>query len=265
MSVPDHIKGIAAATAASVLPRLRFENSILVMSHMRSVSTALTHVLAMHPEIWGYGETHVSYTDERAPGRLWLNLLRHQHSGIGRRMILDKVLHNDLDRAVTPAFYRARAVFLLRSPAPAIRSIQALSVAQGLADWQSPDQAAQYYLMRITRLMHHWNHFPPEQRIGMLSENLMRDPEAAMVRLSQFLPVSHPLENRYVAEGRAARHGAGDPTRSQDLTRIEPTDADVGLSLPVGVDRKLAAQCVQAYLTASDLMDLAEHALDDRG
>ncbi len=265
MSVPDHIKGIAAATAASFLPRLRFENSILVLSHMRSVSTALTHVLATHPEIWGYGETHVSYSAERAPGRLWLNLLRHQRSGIGRKLILDKVLHNDLDRAVMPAFYRARAVFLLRSPAPAIRSIQALSVAQGLADWQSPEQAARYYLMRITRLMHHWNHFPPERRIGMLSENLMRDPEGGLVRLSQFLPVSHPLKNRYVAEGRAARHGAGDPTRSQNLTKIEPTDVDVDLSLPVGVDPKLAAQCVQAYLTLLDLMGLAEHALTVQG
>jgi hypothetical protein len=119
--------------------------------------------------------------------------------------------------------------------------------------------------MRITRLMHHWNHFPPERRIGMLSENLMRDPEGALARLSQFLPVSHPLENRYVAEGPAARHGVGDPTRSQDLTRIEPADADVDLTQPVGVDRKLAAHCVQAYLRASDLMGLAEHALNHRG
>jgi LPS sulfotransferase NodH len=32
-----------------------------ILSHMRSGSTLLAHLLASHPEIIGYGETHIRY------------------------------------------------------------------------------------------------------------------------------------------------------------------------------------------------------------
>ena len=258
MSVPDRIKGIAAAAAVSTMPRLRFENCVFVLSHMRSVSTALTQVLASHPDIWGYGETHVSYVNQPAPCRLWLNLLRHQRTGLRRGLLLDKVLHNALDANVAPDFYRSKAIFLLRSPAPTIRSILALSKAQGLNDWQTPDLAARYYLGRVSQMLDHWHMFAPSNRMGLLSEALTTDPDAALASLSRFLPISSSLENRYGPAKSKLRHGAGDPMKSQSMTRIEPTPATVDLSPPEGVTRSLAQECVQAYLMASDLLVAAD-------
>jgi len=38
---------------------------LLILSHMRSGSSLLTHLLNSNPEIIGYGETHIQYASEQ--------------------------------------------------------------------------------------------------------------------------------------------------------------------------------------------------------
>src|SRR4051812_40983666 len=83
---------------------------LLLLSHMRSYSSLLAHVLGSSPEVDGYGETLLRY---QLPLDLW-RLRRQVRRSTGQPLrgtwLLDKVLHNrikPLDRWVEPERLRA--------------------------------------------------------------------------------------------------------------------------------------------------------------
>ena len=67
---------------------------LFVLSHMRSYSSLLAHILGSHEEISGYSEIHQSY-------RWWYDLMRLRYkvylannNQLNGRFVLDKMLHN---------------------------------------------------------------------------------------------------------------------------------------------------------------------------
>ena len=47
-----------------ILGRSKLDRILFVLSHMRSGSSLLTHILNTNNEIIGYGETHIKYSSE---------------------------------------------------------------------------------------------------------------------------------------------------------------------------------------------------------
>src|SRR5688572_27511814 len=67
---------------------------LLVLSHMRSYSSVLSHVLGSHPEIDGYCETHIRYRLSLDVHRLGWKVRALTGEPLSGRFVLDKVLHN---------------------------------------------------------------------------------------------------------------------------------------------------------------------------
>lgn len=220
---------------------------ILVMSHMRSASTALCNVLCSHSDISGYGETHVFHGDRFPAGRVAVNLMRRRSFDQSAPFLLDKILHNHLDAGVAAEFYKARAIFLVREPATAIASIVHLSRKAGMPQTASPELAADYYVQRVKRLLELWDLFPHERRFALPSESLLSQPEGALAELGTWLNLSKPLENSYRPNPVSSTNGAGDPLYSAAASRIECRNAK---SQPATLDElssETAGRCIEAH------------------
>ncbi|PSK82495.1 sulfotransferase family protein [Limimaricola soesokkakensis] len=242
----DGIKRIAARTAAHA-PQARYDSCLLMLSHMRATTTALSNVLCSHPRITGYGETHVPHGRAESLGQVVVNLALRRALSLRADLLYDKVLHDHLDAAADAPFFGARALFMLRAPAPAIRSIEALARRTDMHQYRSAEAAALYYAERVETLCGHWDRFPATRRFGVTSEALLRDPDATVARLGAWLRLEPPLTNSYVSHRATQKGGGGDPTRSASHTQIEPSDRPVESGPVAGVSAELASRCEAAH------------------
>ena len=207
--LPDRAKRLAARALMPVLPQARAGRMLYLFSHMRAGSSALSHVLCAHPGIAGYGESHVVHDSADAPARLVLNLARRGAWERRADWLFDKVLHDRLDAALPDAARAGHALVLLRRPGAALASLRALHTRTGVAEGASDAAALRYYTDRVTRLAALWESWPAPRRLGLTSEALMADPDAALARIGGWLGLA--LENAYIAPPAAGAEGAGDP------------------------------------------------------
>ena len=138
----------------AVAPDMRSRGYILLISHMRSHSSLLAHILGSHPEIDGYSELHRRY-DSRMDLR---EMTRRIEEATGRlrrgRYALDKLLHNagHIDAAILRRD-DVEVVFLIRNPVDTIPSIVRTSRAVDLSlPEAAPEAAINYYVTRLERL-----------------------------------------------------------------------------------------------------------------
>ena len=184
---------------------------LLVLSHMRSYSTLVCHILGSHPEIDGYCETHLKYRSRLDLLRLRWRVRRLTGAPLHGHYLLDKILH---DYPITPAILahaRTRALILVRRPSASIHSILTMGRQLGLIAWhQEPEAVARYYETRLRTLT---------QLAGTLggrallvrSERLIADPAAQLSDITQFLGLHRHLEQNYRHFPHTGQPGCGDP------------------------------------------------------
>lgn len=245
MPVPAFAKRLAG-TGLGLAPHARHNRCVYLLGHMRCGSTALSNVLCAHPAISGHGESHIDHGAPAAPGRLILNQIGAGRWKPGARFLFDKILHDRLDVDVPTAFFTGRAIFLTRSPAPAIASILALFASLDSHDYPDPASAAAYYTARLARLSELWDRFPPERRLALRHESLVAAPEAALARLTGFLALCPALRNAYCAS--PTRPGAGDPLAGHRnrIAAADPSPRHVAFS----PDELAAAEAAHAAFIA---------------
>jgi len=229
-------------------PRYTYRNAIFILAHMRCGSTALSNILCSRDDISGYGEAHIRYDGRGALGRLALNQRRRGGWKPQARFLFDKVLHSRHDNAAPPAFFAARAIFMLREPEPAIRSITKLFADLGRNEYRTYEASGLYYVERIETLSKLWDRFPNDRRIGLTHGGLMADPERGLAEISSVLGFEPPLANRY-RSAEASRHGGGgDPMESGKHSRIEPALLrPAGRLESLGLSPELAAKALKSY------------------
>ena len=185
---------------------------LFILSHMRSYSSVLSHVLGSHPEIDGYCETHLRYRVSLDFMRLKWRVRRLTGEPLRGHMVLDKILHNyALTRSLLDS-PDTQAVFLLRQPVEALQSIihmgRQLDANERNADAAS---ATAYYVDRVRRLAK----LAPllgARAAFVESEQLLTHTEQTLNFLTHFLGLDAPLDRRYRRFPRTGRPGSGDPS-----------------------------------------------------
>lgn len=231
-------KSLAGAMIAPVLPNCRFDRAVFLLGHMRCGSTALSAILCQHPQISGYGEAHIKYGDAGALGILAANQIRRHAYRPGALRLFDKILHSRYDHCARPGFYQASAIFLIRRPHDAIRSIRDLFKRIGSSEYPSDAEAADHYQERLLSLGRVWTRFPPIRRIGLTYEGLTEGPDAALHAIGTMLSMDPPLRNAYRLAVGQLGHGAGDPLSAHRYDKIVKPDGNFAtlpdLDLPPG-------------------------------
>jgi len=151
---------------------------------------------------------------------LALDQFRHHSWKWTGQHLFDKILHSRYDSDVCDAFFGARAIFMVREPVGAIRSIRTLFSALGSNEYASDSETADYYEERVAAMARLWRRFPEANRIGLDYRALTDNPEQILAKISDMLKLTLPLENSYRQPRSPLARGKGDPLTSHKFGRI---------------------------------------------
>lgn len=197
--------------------RKRPHRFLWILSHMRSGSSLLTHILSANPEIIGYGETHISYQSSKDLKRLiqkvywegqeYRNLTDLPKLFLRESYILDKLLHDN--KLLNPDLLLSGyldVIFLVREPHRALPSIQDLK-----SHW-SEEKALLYYCNRLKTLMKYMDKVSGKTNILCLSYDQIIDKTPLVFEsLQSFLGTKTAFsENYQILKTTGAKH-VGDP------------------------------------------------------
>jgi hypothetical protein len=228
---------------------MRSRGYILLISHQRSRSTLLAHILGSHPEIDGYSELHQHYEsplDLRAMTRRIEAATGERRHG---RYALDKLLHNA--GVVDPAILRrhdVKVVFLVRNPVDTIPSIVRLARTQG-GDLVvgTPEGATDYYVKRLARI-DRYSQLMGARAALVEAERLVADTDAVLASLTRYLGLATPLEPTYRRFPLSGQVGHGDPSPNILAGRVlRDDDRESGAAEPVDIPSELMRSAVDAY------------------
>lgn len=190
---------------------LRRRGYVFLISHMRSYSSVLAHVLGGHGEISGYLEAGLSYQQPADLAHLGPRLVALGVSA-RHRLLLDKLLHNSfMLGAPVLADSRVRLVFFVRRPLPTLASIGALGKLHTIAWYQDPTAVTAYYCERL-RAVADMARVADCPRVWFEAERLTQEPEPVLAGLTRFLGLREPLSSTYAVQARTGEPGFGDPS-----------------------------------------------------
>lgn len=234
---------------------------LLLLSHMRSGSSLLTHLLTTNPEVIGYGETHTNYTDANDfKGLLkkvywqaqdFRTLGDVQNLRMNHQYVMDKVLHNkkflDHDFLKSEQVY---AIFLLREPERSLASIADLK-----PHWNQQD-TIEYYTERMTMLVNYARLIKSPNRLLVVTyEQLLDNTPKVLTTLQRFLQTQAPFTEEYKVLKTTGMKGVGDPKGKIKAGKIVRSQRQLTQSFPpelVERAKQVHSQCQQ------ELMDLCQ-------
>jgi len=189
---------------------------IFLVSHMRSGSSLLAHVLSSHPEILGSGELHKNYARHGALARMTGKILcsGSQWKKLGRGCyFLDKILHPHLHPPHENPTTSHRYLLLLREPADTLASIVALEKQFGRFQGHEAERALFHYSERLALLVTLHKSLDPAQVLIIKYEDLTGNPEHVLASVSSHLSLRSPLQNTYQIQRQTGQAGSGDPSK----------------------------------------------------
>lgn len=229
---------------------------VFLVSHMRSYSTLLSHILGSHRDIAGHHERLMAYRD-----RTDLTRARFEESLAGSssryRYLLDKVLHDEytlagsiLDRA------DVRLLVFVRHPAKALPSMVRLTQVSPLGDrFDGLPRLTEHYVTRLERIVADASR-ASKRALYFDAEAIVQQSDALLEGLSTWLGLSEPLSAQYEVFRDTGERYRGDVSDRISQGRIVPKSAP---EQEVEIPPRLLAEAEAAYVAArSRLMAVCE-------
>jgi hypothetical protein len=209
------------STARKAAAILSPKKHIFLLSHMRSYTSLIGHIMGSNPEICGYYEMHIGYHSWRSLIRQKLLYFKQEAVKPQFSYMFDKVLHNDhkLSLAVLRG-KQTKAIFCLRHPRQVIPSILKLyQCVDPTHEINSELVATEYYIQRLRML---------EQLAGSLqqayfyldAEALKSDTDDCLNLLSEWLNLKNRLASNYELQRHTSINRFGDPSEQLKTGRI---------------------------------------------
>lgn len=208
-------------------PYLAKKNYILLVSHMRSRSTLLSHILGSNSEICGYKELHLLYAHRLSLLRMRVALANLENYDTCK-YLLDKNLHNRL--CINPSIFsgKLKLIILLREPVGTIASM--LKMQQKIDKNTNFQEVVNYYKMRIAYLGN-FGQMNKNAYLFVDSENLIRQTEKELLNISCYLEIKTPLQACYKKFSETGKPIAGDPSDNIKVGKIIKTEKAEGIPL----------------------------------
>ena len=248
---------------------------LFVVSHMRSYSSLLCHILNSNPAIDGYVEMHRPYNKELDLLELTFRVRSTTGSPLKGRYVVDKILFNyPLDDQILKR-RDVHAIFSVRNPDQAVRSILAMGARRKKPDWKSdPEKAVAYYVRRMRRMSQQAK-VMRSRSLYFEADELVDNPDRVLESLTGFLRLDRPLRPQYETSQLTGRGKWGDASkfiRSGEIVRERDDYSEIELPEPLlrkaqdaydEARTKLAKFCEVAVSPAPPVHDRtpdAEHA-----
>lgn len=256
-------EGVRAAALFTLRARERLLGEdtgiVLVLAHMRSGSTLLTHILLSHPDILGCGERNAVYSSSRDLERLKLDARYRRREYLRRyRYVADQVNHTRfLTNQEVLNDPRVRKIFLVRAPEPSLASmVDVLGHYYGT----TLEEAASYYAERLAALADHAEQLrDPETALFLTYDDLVGRTQDTLGALADFLGLAEPLSERYRRFDFTGRRG--DPAEHIHAGRVLRAKPPRRVPLPAG----LLAEARQRYDDCVATLAARCRAIDEGG
>ncbi len=177
---------------------------------MRSYSTVLCHVLASNPEIVGYSEMHLSYTQDKDFISLLDKVYKMNNERLEGAYVLDKILHEYEISDSVLLRENVSIIFLVRSPTEAIKSILHMGYILGTTEWYKDlEQVVRYYMVRLQTIM---SYAMKIRRKGIFieAEKIVSHTDDVLAFLSEKLALQEILASEYETFSYTGVAGFGD-------------------------------------------------------
>jgi hypothetical protein len=224
---------------------------VFVLSHMRSYSSLLCHILGSHPEISGYAEMHQSYDRGVDLLRLRARVSRSLDDGLEGRFVLDKILHNEyrvaLDVVNRPNVF---SIFVVREPSSTIASILKMGRTIDVAWYSDCEAVTSYYEQRIA-VLGAIGAGMDVPGLAIRAESIIDRTGAVLEAIETFLGLSQPLTESYRIFKHTGEVGWGDSSEAIRTGRVVR-------GLPATAMAEIAPECLaratRAYAKSLDLL-----------
>lgn len=246
MTSHPHSASPAPQTAAE--PKL-----LLILSHMRSYSTLLSHILSSAGSIQGHIEQQRSYNSTKE-----VDEFLESQATANTRFVCDNLLLNYLHVAPEVLSYeRVRILFSLRRPEATLASLIRWGGTNN--KFKDPENALDYYEQRLGNIA--WlAETATCPRMFFLSDRLIDDTDAALADLASFLSLDQ-LSETYEVYDDTGQPGKGDFSASIRTGSIQQDRKRIPVEIPTGVlDRARSA-----YWEATDRIGAAIRKDDPNG
>jgi hypothetical protein len=235
----------------------RLHRYLFVLSHARSYTTLLCHILGSHPQISGYGETVLPYETAADLYRLNAKACEDGNYRSDCEYVLDKVLYDGLtvsDKVLGLA--RVIPIFVVREPGPSIASLTRMRVrehALGMQTWDegidrraTARSAANYYTDRLETLRAYCDRLEALGRRGIFlpAESLLDDTAGTLRFLERALGLDGPLREEYAIFEKTGEPGFGDTSKAIRAGRIVKDRSE---QEPIPIPADLLARAEEAY------------------
>ena len=222
--LPMRLQQLAKATQVVLTkPGVFFgaKKYIFVISHMRSYSSLLCHILGSHRDIAGHAEMRQTYFSSLDFYRLGYRLCKENDKQLNGRFLLDKVLHDGFQ--VSDAILndrRVRLIFLLRNPEHTIQSIINMGRTICSVEWYlDQKKVLAYYKSRLDNVAR-MARVSTARKVFVDSERIIEDTEHVLGLLSQWLQLESRLKETYSIFKHTGQKGRGDPSQKIREGRI---------------------------------------------
>lgn len=237
-------KGIRRLSAIARKPSLLKPNAkyIFLLSHMRSRSSLLSHILGSNDQIVGYSELHHSYTTKLSLVRMHTDIYQDLNCSFHNKYLFDKLLHNSRVLSDDVINYtNAKLIVLLREPLSTMKSIISMGDLVGNKKYTNQRLGFEYYCSRLQQLSGYAkNNFDV---FFIDSDDLVTNPDYVLARLSAWLELNQALTQHYSIFKRTGVKRAGDPSKNIMEGKIIKTDQHKGIVL----DEGLLAEAIEAH------------------
>jgi hypothetical protein len=222
--------------------------ALFILSHMRSGSSLLTHILNSNPEIIGFGETHLTYTDERDFKALLFKLYwRLRELNMNHQYMLDKVLHDH--KFLDTRFLQAsgvRTIFLLREPQRTLASILEIK------PHHNEEQALEYYVNRLATLEQYARLIDSKERsLFITHEQILTQSPFVFQSLQNHLQTQVGFSEEYKVLKTTGSRGIGDSSENIKVGRIVKQARKLAISISEPVLSQARSVFDRCYETLS--------------
>lgn len=190
---------------------------IFLMSHMRSGSSLLTHILCSNPEIIGYGETQIKYHSEQDIQTLLHKVYNRNVQELTRfktlkafemshTYLLDKVLHGNIRDLQILKKIPTKSIVLIREPDRTLHSILDIR-----SHW-TEEKALDYYEHQLQHLIDCTKFVSdPSCFLLVTYQQLIEDTPRVLNIFQAFLETEEKFSEHYRVNKTTGQAGIGDP------------------------------------------------------
>ena len=217
---------------------------IFIMSHMRSRSSLLSHILGSNPAISGYYESRQSYLNWEDFARLRIHAYFDNTGKSNPKFALDSILWNSYRISNQMCLEKKlKIIFLLREPEDTLKSIIYMGNKIGDQNFKDPDWALKYYCDRVKTIKDYYaSRIPYQNGLFIDSDKIIQHTDYLLKRLSNWLELEVELSSNYLIFKHTGKKGYGDPLDNIKKGRIIKNKTDYqGINISPSILHKAKA------------------------